>query len=346
MYKTWIKTFFGVFLIGLMFIISLNAIVDPMMVLPFVHRFNNRVRFLNERQQKTNLLYFSEYYKKYDPDSIILGSSRSSGLTPDLFAPQYTIFNYAAAAIRPPEMNAYIHFAQELHGRPLRLIVLGLDFMGADGQPSKSHTKGLPVAYTQEVKKPFYALATLMNLKSFHLATRNLRANLHPSKSSYFERRTLGMVEYFRPGEDIRQKDFEKTMQTFQEVYGHFHYNPDYKQMLLEIKQNYPQTQFIVFTTPVSKPHLDLLFEKGLADSYRQWLTDIVEVFGSVTHFMDENEITRNYMQHFADSHHLYLDTSALLVRRLLDQQNSPAGFGKILTQENLPQYLKTIPSR
>ena len=61
MYKTWLKTFFSVFFPGLLGIILFNAVEDPMLVLPFTHRLNNRVRFINERQQKTNLLYFSHF---------------------------------------------------------------------------------------------------------------------------------------------------------------------------------------------------------------------------------------------------------------------------------------------
>ena len=344
MYKTWLKTFLSVFVGGLAVLVLVNAVADPMLVLPFMHRFNNRVRFINERQQKTNLLYFSHYYGTKDYDGVILGSSRSSGLNPTLFQP-YTVFNYAAAASRPQEAASYATFAQDLHGKPLQVIILGLDFMSAAGTPSQSRTKGEPVIYTQDVKKPFYTLANLMNLKAFHLATRNLRANLHPTKENYFERHADAVVEYFRPGPADQQAAFNETLGIYQNIYAQFHYNPDYKTILQEVKNAFPHTRFIVFTTPVAKPHLELLYAAGLADSYKQWLTDIVDVFGEVHHFMDENEVTRNYTAYFADSHHLYPGAADLIAQRIQGRLDGvPADFGKTLTQQTLPAYLANLP--
>lgn len=342
MYQTWIKTFFSIFLGGLAAVMLVNAVADPMLVLPFVHRFNNRVRFINERQQKTNLLFFEHYYRVKDYDGVILGSSRSSGLNANLFAPRYTVFNYAAAASRPQEAVSYLQFAQDLHGKPLRAVIIGLDFMSAGGTPSQSRVKGEPVVYTQDVQKPFYVLANLMNLKALHLATRNLRANLHPTKENYFERRTNAVVEYFRPGPQDQQNALNETLAIYKNIYAHFRYNPDYKQTLQEIKQAFPRAEFFVFTTPVAKPHLDELFNAGLTEDYKRWLTDMVDVFGQITHFMDENEVTRHYTDYFADSHHLYPGAADLMVLRMQGKtENVPDDFGKTLTHENLPAYLQ-----
>lgn len=345
MYKTWIKTFFTILLTGLMIIITVNIIADPMMVLPFVHKLNNRSRDYNVRHQKTNLLYFSNYYGVQDYDGIILGSSRSVCLNQNLFSPKYTVFNYAAAASRPQEAISYLSFAQELHGKPLRLIVIGLDFFASSGTKSKSRVKGIPVVYTQEVKKPFYTIANLLNLKAFHLSTRIIRANLHGTKSVYWERKSNSTVEYFRPNSQQQEKSFNKTMNDYKGMYSTFTYNPDYKQVLQEIKNTFPNAEFMIFTTPVSKPHLDMLFEYGLKDSYKQWLTDIVDVFGSVMHFMDENEVTVNYKRYFDDSHHLYPRSTDLIIKRLLNEndENLPKDFGKMLTKDNLQDYLDKI---
>ena len=341
MYKTWIKTFLGVFLGGLAVVMLTNAVADPMLVLPFVHKLNNRVRFINDRQQKTNLLFFSRYYNVKDYDGILLGSSRSGSIDTTLFEPQEHVFNYAAAASSPQEAVSYLQFAQEVHGKPLQVAYIGLDFMSAGGQKSKSRTKGIPVVYTQEIKKPLYTLANLMNLKAFHLSTRILRANLHRTKSSYFEREAGTLVLYEQPNPQEVQAAFNHTLEIYRGVYNNYHYNPDYKQILTEIKQAFPQTRFKVFTTPVSEPQFEMLKQAGLLNDYKAWLTDIVDVFGELTHFMDTTEVTRNYPLYFSDSHHTTQEASALMARRLQGQtQGIPADFGKVLTRENLPAYL------
>lgn len=347
MYQTWLKTFFSVFLTGLLLVVLFNAVEDPMLVLPFTHKLNNRVRFINERQQKTNLLYFSHFYGQQDYDGIILGSSRSSGIRGETFAPQYHVFNYAAAASQPAEAVSYLQFAQDVHGKPLRFIMMGLDFMSSSGVKSKSHTKGIPVVYTQDIKKPFYILANLMNLKAFHLSTRVLRANLHRTKNSYFERSANATVEYEHPSAEQTAYEFNKTMDIYKNIYATYRYNPDYKQVLREIKNAFPQAQFKVFTTPVSVPQLQMLYDAGLLDSYKQWLTDIVDVFGEVTHFMDDNPVTRGYPRYFYDSHHTNQEGLALMSLRLQGKTDGvPDGFGKVLTRENIAPYLEQLPTQ
>lgn len=346
LYQSWLKTFFIVFLSLLSLTVFLNALGDPMLVLPFVHRFNNRVRFINERQQKTNQLFFTFYYGKKDFDSIILGSSRSTGINPALFEPEYHTYNYAAAAFRPSEALTYLNFAQQLHGKDLKLIVLGLDFMASNGQPSKSRVKGgEPVSYIEDVHKPFFTLAHLFNLKALHLSTRILRANRRPTKEFYYERKEMRIVEYFRPGKEEQQAAFRDTMNVYRSIYKSFCYNPDYKMFLQEIKKAFPNTQFLVFTTPVALPHLQMIEEENILPQYKQWLRDITDVFGEVWHFMDKNTISQDYTLYFSDSHHLYPEETNLLVQRMLNKNGEqvPADFGKKLTTVNIDAYLEKL---
>lgn len=345
-YRSWLKTFFTVFAVLLIPLLLTNILADPMMVLPFVHKWNNRVRFINERQQKTNQLFFSAYYGTHDFNGIILGSSRTSMIEPALFSPTYNIYNYAAAAFRPDEALTYLKFAKQVHGKDLDIIILGLDFMGANGQKSKSGVKGgRPVSYVEEVHKPLFTLANLLNLKAWHLATRILRANRRPTKESYYERDGMHVVEYFRPSTEEQTAAFNESMNIYRGIYHSFHYNPDYKTILANIKEQFPQTRFLIFTTPVAQPHLHMLAEENKRAEYEQWLKDIVEVFGSVWHFMDDNTVARRYTQYFSDSHHLYLRETNLIVWRMLQQPNEalPADFGKKLTAQNIEEYLNKL---
>lgn len=343
-YRQWIKTFFLTFGAALAAVTLVNAVADPMLVLPFVHGLNNRVRFINERQQKTNQLYFSRFYGTKDFDGVILGSSRSSNLDPALFAPQYSVYNYAAAASRPEEAVSYASFAQRVHGRDLRVIIIGLDFMSANGVRSKSRVKGgVPVSYVQDVYKPFFTMASLFNLKALHLSTRILRANLHATKEVYYQRDRMTNVTYFRPSAQEQKAAFDESMRIYRDIYHNFRYNPDYKTSLEELKAHFPNTRFIAFTTPVAVPHLKMIAQEGITQEYRRWLEDVVNVFGEVWHFMDENEVSLHYEKYFSDSHHLYVEPANLITRRILLEPGLPEGFGKKLTPQTLPAYLDTL---
>ena len=345
MYKVWIKTFFTVFLILLTIIVSINIVADPMLVLPFVHKLNNRTHHHNVAHQRTNMIFFQHYYKLKDYDGIIIGSSRTMPMDPNLFSPEYTVFNYSSRALRPEEFLSYLSFAQELHGKPLRLIVIGLDFFASSGVKTKSHVKGIPAVYTEEVKKPCYTIANLISVKAFRLAISVLKENISAKRASYWERKTGSEIEYSRPSPEVRKINFSNSLNTYKDTFSNFKYNSDYKQILEEIKNAFPNTEFMVFTTPVSKPHYDMMFEYGLGASYKRWLKDIVDVFGNVVHFMGENEVTLNHEKYFGDPNHLYPRDTDLITQRLLHKEydNFPKDFGMVLTKENLPEYLKTI---
>ena len=114
---------------------------------------------------------------------------------------------------------------------------------------------------------------------------------------------------------------------------------------LQEIKKAFPNTQFLVFTTPVALPHLQMIEEENILPQYKQWLRDITDVFGEVWHFMDKNTISQDYTLYFSDSHHLYPEETNLLVQRMLNKNGEqvPADFGKKLTTVNIDAYLEKL---
>ena len=53
----WIKIFFGLSLIGVLFLGGVNYIVDPLWMFDHSNKFNQKQDGFDERQQKTNYIY-------------------------------------------------------------------------------------------------------------------------------------------------------------------------------------------------------------------------------------------------------------------------------------------------
>ena len=72
------------------------------------------------------------------------------------------------------------------------------------------------------------------------------------------------------------------------DIYAGYQYG-DIREKLTKIRDANPDSRLLVFTTPDSWPMFELMVRMGLYPYYRQWLTDIVDVFGEVYNFMTLN---------------------------------------------------------
>ena len=91
MSQKWIKKYVLITIFILSFIDLINYIMDPFWTFNHSHKFNNFQKGINERQQKSNYIYFTD--KKYD--TLLLGSSRTTYMNPNSFE-NYKVFNYSA----------------------------------------------------------------------------------------------------------------------------------------------------------------------------------------------------------------------------------------------------------
>ncbi len=122
-----------------------------------------------------------------------------------------------------------------------------------------------------------------------------------------------------------------------------YEYNPDYKKVLLQLKEKYPDTQFIIFTTPISTPLFQALVEEGRLADYEQWLTDVIDVFGGVYNFMYPNTVTNDITNYF-DGHHFYPEVGTMIAHRIDGTLTGvPEDFGQYVTKENLEDHLRNV---
>ena len=136
----------------------------------------------------------------------------------------------------------------------------------------------------------------------------------------------------------------EKIKKFRKEFYGETYvYNPDYKNILLHLKEKNPDTQFIIFTTPISTPLFQALVEEGRLPDYEQWLIDVIDVFGGVYNFMYPSSLTNDITNYF-DGHHFYPEMGTMIAHRIDGtRQEVPDDFGQYVTKENIEEHFEFV---
>src|SRR5690625_5031965 len=100
-----------------------NYWIDPMWTFGSNHKYNQIQTVINERQQKTNYLYFN----KNPYDTLLIGSSRTTYIDQNEFSNR-NVFNYAVADLSFKDYNEMIEFAKSQKNFNLETIIIGVDF--------------------------------------------------------------------------------------------------------------------------------------------------------------------------------------------------------------------------
>lgn len=334
--KKWIKTWFS--LLAVIPIIALvNYYIDPFWTFSHSHKFNQIQKPFNERQQKTNDIYFNGF-EKYD--GILVGSSRATYINQNHFG-DMNIYNYAFNSSRPIEFKGYIDFAKELNGKELKYIVIGADFFGTK-KPSVVKSQGAEI-YVNNVKSFAYRYKTILSSTTFIESIKNIFSSIKGESRVYYTRENL---KYKRDITD--KKRFSRYKKNIKNrTYGFsdkkYKYDDNYIKTMQKIKDTNLNTKFSIYTSPI---HANLLLSQlknnpSRVDDYKRWLRELVEVFGEVHHFMDINSVTTK-LSNYPDAEHFYENVGKFLANKISHQNsgNIPDDFGIILDSSNIESYL------
>jgi len=330
----------GFFLLNIVFLFTIalfNYFIDPYWTNSNSSKFNTLQKAPNEREQKSNLLYYGD--KKYD--GVLLGSSRVTFLNHQDFKDK-DIFNYSFSLSMPENYKKYIDFAKKQNGEDFKYIVLGLDFFGTNKNVEKNKK---PEEVFDEITSPFYKYKLLFSIDSLKLSLENIkRSLLNKSGGRSYSRDNIASTTHIEKQEVIKRVEESKLEDLVGNI-KNYTYDEDYKSILKSLKKANPNTKFIVFTTPVTSVYLDKLKALGLSNDYIRWLNELTSTFDSITHFMDKNSITNDYSEYFMDYHHIYPKYSSFVINKLddIESKNSPSDFGKVLNKENINDYLKGL---
>jgi hypothetical protein len=337
-YKIWVIKFLCTFSVFVLAIGGFNYWIDPMWTFGRNHEWNDVQDVFNERHQKTNRIRF----QPFDVDTLLIGSSRSTYINEHEFTGM-KVYNYSVALMSVQEYDSFIQHAKENNSHDISTIIVGLDFFMSDYYQS---TDNVSInTYADSIEKPFYRWTNLLSYDITKYSYRNLKASLKdkPIFVRSYDRDNVATT--FRLPKREADAELRKKVIKFKETfYGNYKYNPGYKDILLNVKKNNPNSNFIAFTTPISEPLFKALVEEDCLRYYELWLRELIAVYDGVYNFMDINTITKD-TSNFFDGHHFYPEVGTLIAHRIskADDPQVPADFGKYITEENIEEYLASL---
>jgi hypothetical protein len=288
---------------------AFNYWADPAWL--FYHKGKGTMEYtygFNERQQKTNRLAF---HPPADCDCVILGSSRTTYVSPKVIK-GYQCINLAANNMGPDEYIGWLQVWETLLGKKPKLVVIGLDFWGSNA--NEKHAYQPAASYVVEVRSPFYRMRLLFSFDVLKQSIGTLAYNrgMPPTDKPLYDRE--GNKHEFGFTETVRQKRIHDQLEIFRNLsYGNYVYRDSLPIMYQQLRDSFPNTRFVVFTTPDSEPLLAMLTEMDLWDERQRWIDDAASVFDTVHHFMYRNTFSMD-TTNFYDSQH----TTSLAAQKLL----------------------------
>jgi hypothetical protein len=331
-YKVWSVSVLVLIALSLAPLATFNYYLDPLWTFAHANDYNRHQMPFDERRQKTNYLTFTaDTY-----DALLIGSSRATYLNRHNF-PGRT-YNYAVNGILLPEYAEWIAYAVKQQPQ-LATLYLALDFYATNANIAPADTS--PADYIREANSPFYRWKILLSRDVYRYARKNYEAaqeTLYPANFAY-DRDDVKAL-YTVPPEETARLTAENIAAYRAGYYAAYSY-ADVPRYLDDIRSAAPETDIVAFTTPVSSALLLLLQEQGLYDYYEQWLTDIVEVYGEVWHFMYLNPVTADWAN-FYDASHVYPEIGARMARIMTGQEEAQ-GFGMQIRRDNLAESLAQL---
>lgn len=341
-YKRWlVRTFLLVLIFALLpfsIIAGFNYYVDPLWNFAHANEFNDYQDGFDERQLKTNTVT----HTSFDYDTLIVGTSRTTYVNHSEFK-GLNAFNYALSSMMIDEYNDYIEYAKKQNGKDFDTIVMELYFGGFDKERGTGQLD--PEHYFQTSNEFLYPFKSLMSFDTFDRAKNNYEAskqnelkgprsydrNNEVSTTITNEKMPL-MVNGFL---EKNEKNLIKT--------GSYPYDPSYFDMLKELKQNNPNTKFLIYIDPTMAPRIDQLLENPIYwDMYKKWIYEIVDIFGSTYNFMTVNSVTKDLTNYF-DTHHFYPQVGNYIAHRLTGDTDVPDDFGVLVTKDNIDEHFKEV---
>lgn len=334
--KKWIKIFITFSFLIILFTISINYIIDPLWTFSHSNKLNNKQDGFDERQQKSNFIFNT---RLKDFDGILLGSSRSTFINQNDFK-NMRIYNYASNAMKPNEYRDYINFAKKNKGKDFKYIIIGLDFFGTNLLSEVKIDK--PEYYINTTESKFYKYKMLLSISTLKKSLKNIKNSLFAEKL-FYDRNNIKYQSIISEEERIKKISTNIISQTSNFSDSKYIYNNQYINILKELKNENPNTKFIIFTSAITSDLLvSILKDKKRTTEYERWLNETVEIFGEINHFMTINSITIN-LKNYPDADHAYPNIISLIAKKVSEKDNIdvPKDFGILLTKENINTYLK-----
>lgn len=331
---------FALYVIG---IVGYNIFIDPLLCFSHHNAFNKAGYGYNERQEKTNRIYFNPS----DYNAILLGSSRAT------FVNQYDfvglkLYNYAASSMMPFEYKSYIDFMKQSLHRNLDYIILQIDFFGSNTPTQEALKTQDPYQYINTTISNLYWLKQYLSKDAFERSQFIMRFSLDNTIQhyhSYYLRNNVKIRETPTQAEKQEAYTFNLKRHTTDFMGQNYIENKELSNLLKKIKDNNPHTHFIVYTSPITADLFVSIMKYGKRfEDYKKWLKLHIEIFGKVWQFMGINSITTN-IANYPDDDHAYPFIGTLMAHKIMGIHDTkiPKDFEILLTKDNIDSYLQQL---
>lgn len=316
---------------------AFNYMIDPLWTFRTKNEWNDRQDVINERQQKTNRIY----YQPFSYDTVLLGSSRSTYIDQHKFTGM-KVYNYSVSNMSIREYDTFLAFAKKHGDEPIRNVIIGLDFFKSSVKESSE-----PLSLTNyeiKLEDPLYPYKNLVSLDTLKYSFKNARMSQknEVSLERVYNRENVAFAREISSAE-LKKNTLAKIERFKKVFYGESYvYNPRYKEFLSIFNERHPDVNKIVYTTPISTELFHALVETGHLKDYEQWLRDLVDLYGGVYNFMYPNSVTNDLANYF-DGHHFYPETGDKIAERISAGPGGNSSFGVYITKETIDSHLQDV---
>ena len=332
-YKKFVKIAIIAILIIINCIALLNYYIDPLRMFQHKNNFNQKQLDFNERLQKTNYLKYVAMPQQLNFDSILLGSSRTTYINQNAFKNLH-VYNYAANNMSPYEYKKFINYFTEITGKEPKNIILGVDFFGTAMEENKNYSDENFLAQTKSTTQ----WETLYSFKLLEYSIRNIKQKLKSTKP-YYNRENIK----FLPNTDYFKQKTPLVLKEQLRQFKNYQFDEKLQDEYNKLKSRYKNSDFIIFTTPITKVQLENYKKNNYLQYYFRWLRELVEAFGEVHHFMYPNALTKD-AANFFDAEHMRPSTGDKIASYISEQQKFE-DFGITLTKDNIEKFIREYPT-
>lgn len=331
----WIKIFFGLSLIGVLFVGGVNYIVDPSQI------FNKQKEYYigSNNIYYIKLDYLFDNHKKYN--SYMIGSSRVGTTNPEVinkYIQDSKFYNmWLSGANISDNLN---HLKYLLHiGAKIDNLYLQLDVTNLNNIKSNENTH----PYVINENNKTYLISRLLNtdIKSIYTRLNEKndlgfhRVNIQNGVFNYINRDILIKENHLKYV--IEEKRFKENINRNLK----FITKEDFVTKLKKINKIADENNInlILFVTP----HHHKMMDSFEIESYLDFIKTISEQ-NCFYNFSGYNTVTKNDYNYYEDSH--YLEYVGELVAAKIFNDKSvevPEDFGVLVTKDNIDEHLENL---
>ena len=349
-YKKWTLCFLSIFVIVTASVITLNYAVDPMWCFNHETPYAEWREFIDDRQQKTNLLRF----RKNKIDTVCMGSSRVMQMAPDKMGDN--AFNFALSSCMPAEYATLMEIFHRTRGYYPKEIIIGIDFFrtNAISATREPENRALPALASLDKNSFVYRMEMLSSIelarKSFNFIRKNMSIQIDGIENGDVKYLAGNMRanSYYPPISDMKRKRraCRGLYREFKNTHQYYQYNRLYKEQIVNFFKPLNDSLVIPFITPEGTMTLRLFAETpGRLDDYERMIRETVEVFGGVWNFMYVNSVTSDHSYWREPSHSLG-QVNDWVLERIYGTGNPPADFGVYVTKDNIDEHIKEVKAQ